>query len=139
MGGTQPAHLPPPLLPSRSSADDADFLYYPPDEEIPVSLCKHVYGYPRGLGEAYELLEVLGEGSFGQVKRAVALSSGDFFAVKTVAKSRPTWTGGMDGGMREATTSTYLMKIQNEVSERASERASDGRHLRRPVHSPASD
>jgi len=81
-----------------------------------VSLCKHVYGYPRGLGEAYELLEVLGEGSFGQVKRAVALSSGDFFAVKTVAKSRPTWTGGMDGGMREATTSTYLMKIQNEVN-----------------------
>lgn len=105
-----------PICAPQRSCDDADFLYYPADEEIPVSLCKHVYGYPRDLHENYELLEEIGKGSFGVVTRAVQRTTGDFFAVKTVPKSRPTWTGGMDGGMREATTSAYLLKIQNEVN-----------------------
>lgn len=50
------------------------------------------------------------------VHRAVCKDTGEFFAVKTLPKSRPTWTGGMDGGMREATTSSYLLKIQAEVN-----------------------
>jgi len=29
-----------PICAPQTSADDADFLYYPSDEEIPVSLCK---------------------------------------------------------------------------------------------------
>ena len=90
-------------------------MYYPADEEIPVTLCKHVYGYPRDLEANYTMLEELGKGSFGVVSRAVDQHTGEFYAVKTIAKSRPTWTGGMDGGMREATTSAYLLKIQSEV------------------------
>ena len=46
----------------------------------------------------------------------VSKETGEFYACKTITKSRPTWTGGMDGGMREATTSTYLLKIQAEVN-----------------------
>jgi len=105
-----------PICAPQNSADDSDFLYYPADEEIPVSLCKHVYGYPRDMEDTYEMLEQLGKGSFGVVYRAVDRNTGDFCAVKSVAKSRPTWTGGMDGGMRDATTSTYLLKIQAEVN-----------------------
>ena len=105
-----------PICSPEQEAEDADVLYYPPDEEIPVSLCKHVYGYARDLEKHFELLDVLGKGSFGVVHRAVQRETGDFFAVKTLPKSRPTWTSGMDGGMREATTSTYLLKIQAEVN-----------------------
>ncbi|QDZ20240.1 protein kinase [Chloropicon primus] len=99
-----------------NSAEDSDFLYYPDDEDIPVALCKYVYGYPRDFHERYEVLEELGKGSFGVVHRVVDRETGEFYAAKTLPKSRPTWTGGMDGGMREATTSTYLLKIQSEVN-----------------------
>jgi len=50
------------------------------------------------------------------VHRVVDKETGEFYAAKTLPKSRPTWTGGMDGGMREATTSSYLLKIQAEVN-----------------------
>jgi len=105
-----------PICSPMMSADDSDFLYYPSDEEIPVSLCKHLYGYPRDLSAQYDIKEALGKGSFGVVHRAISRETGESFAVKTLAKSRPTWTGGMDGGMREATNSTYLLKIQAEVN-----------------------
>uniref|UniRef100_A0A7S3FQZ4 Protein kinase domain-containing protein n=2 Tax=Chloropicon roscoffensis TaxID=1461544 RepID=A0A7S3FQZ4_9CHLO len=105
-----------PICAPQISADDADFLYYPSDEEIPVSLCKHVYGYPRDLKSKYTFLEDLGRGSFGVVRRVVDTETGSFHACKTIPKSRPTWTGGMDGAQREATTSAYLIKIQQEVN-----------------------
>ena len=50
------------------------------------------------------------------VHRVVDKETGEFYAAMTLPKSRPTWTGGMDGGMREATTSSYLLKIQAEVN-----------------------
>ena len=81
-----------------------------------MTLCKHLYGYPRDFEERYESLEEVGKGSFGVVHRVVDKQTGEFFAVKTLPKSRPTWTGGMDGGMRDATTSAYLLKIQAEVN-----------------------
>ena len=44
------------------SAEDAGYLYYPSDEEIPVKLCKYLYGYPRDFDEHYQMLEELGKG-----------------------------------------------------------------------------
>lgn len=77
---------------------------------------QHVYGYPRDLKSKYTFLEDLGRGSFGVVRRVVDTETGSFHACKTIPKSRPTWTGGMDGAQREATTSAYLIKIQQEVN-----------------------
>ena len=37
-------------------------MYYPADEEIPVSLCKYLYGYPRDFEKRFETLEELGKG-----------------------------------------------------------------------------
>ncbi|QDZ22553.1 protein kinase [Chloropicon primus] len=105
-----------PICSPQRSAEDAGYLYYPSDEEIPVKLCKYLYGYPRDYEERYETLEELGKGSFGIVHRIVDKKTGEFYAAKTLPKSRPTWTGGMDGGMRQATTSAYLLKIQAEVN-----------------------
>ena len=51
-----------PICAPHLSAEDADFLYYPSDEEIPVSLCKYVYGYPRDIDSEYQTLEELGKG-----------------------------------------------------------------------------
>ena len=81
-----------------------------------MSQCKHLYGYPRDFEKEYEQLEELGKGSFGVVHRVVSRATGEFFAVKTLPKSRPTWGKGQGGGMKETTTSTYLLKIQAEVN-----------------------
>ena len=75
-----------------------------------------MYGYPRDLKSKYTFLEDLGRGSFGVVRRVVDTETGCFYACKTIPKSRPTWTGGMDGAQREATTSAYLIKIRQEVN-----------------------
>ena len=106
-----------PICSPQTPAEDAEYLYYPTDEEIPVTLCKSLYGYPRDFEQHFETLEELGKGSFGVVHRVVNKETGEFFAVKTLPKSRPTWgVNGMDGGMRDATTSSYLLKIQAEVN-----------------------
>ena len=37
-------------------------MYYPADEEIPVRLCKYLYGYPRDFEKRFETLEELCKG-----------------------------------------------------------------------------
>ena len=105
-----------PLCAPVRSYDDMDVLFFPEGEEIPIKLCQSVFGWANNFKEDYLAGDPLGRGSYGVVRKAVEKATGRVVAVKSISKSRPVWTGGMDGGVRDATTSTHLLKVQAEVN-----------------------
>ena len=86
-----------------------DVLFFPEGEEIPIKLCQSVFGWANNFKEDYLAGDPLGRGSYGVVRKAVEKATGRVVAVKSISKSRPVWTGGMDGGVRDATTSTHSL------------------------------
>ena len=65
------------------------------------------FGYKSDLQEHYELGDVLGAGSYGVVRAATQLSSGDAVAVKTIPKRR--------AGLSPQLQAAYLVKIRSEA------------------------
>ena len=67
---------------------DEELLHIAPTQLIYPEECTRIYGYPRDdqLHEKYKLGKVIGAGSFGVVREATVIATGEKVAVKTISK-----------------------------------------------------
>jgi len=97
--------------------DPGESLGLPQGQALLPHEVKEVYGYPRDLGEAFQVdARLLGAGSYGVVREAVCRATGEAVAVKSIPKIPKRVPLALRKlGYSRATTPRYLGKIQNEV------------------------
>lgn len=96
---------------------DEEILLVSPTRLLLPEECTRIFGYPRAelMSEKYELGKVVGAGSFGVVREAVKLSTGERVAVKTISKMMKRIPKHLRRQGDRGTISKHLNKLQLEV------------------------
>jgi calcium-dependent protein kinase len=96
---------------------DEEILLVSPTRLLLPEECTRIFGYPRAelMAEKYKLGKVVGAGSFGVVREAVKLSTGERVAVKTVSKMLKRIPKHLRRQGDRGTISKHLNKLQLEV------------------------
>ena len=96
---------------------DEELLHVAPTRLIHPNECARIYGYPRAelMSSKYELGKVIGAGSFGVVREAIKLSTGEKVAVKTISKMLKRVPKHLKRQGERGTISKHLNKLQLEV------------------------